>query len=184
MTKNIKLFIQLGILILFGSILSNFALAAKSMESLDRIIAIVNDTVVTQSELDQAIGTIKKQMQAANMPIPPRDVMHKQVLEQLINKKLQLQLAEQMNIHLTDVDLDKAIGTIAKNNNMPVGELYQKVASQGINTKEYRKEIRDELTMQQIQQQMVGAKITITPEEVSDFMHSKSWLALALKNII
>jgi len=155
-------------------LLGQTVLCQAAVQSLDRIVAVVNDAVITQSEIDKATIGIKNQMMAANVPIPSADVLHKQVLEQIINRKLQLQAAEQAGIHAKDEDVNKAISSIADQNKMSVAELYQKVTSQGMSKENYRKEISDEITLQQIEQQEIGSKISITPSEVKSFMHAKS----------
>lgn len=162
-------------------IASQSILAAKKNEPLDRIIAVINDTVITQSELNEAMQTAQKQLMSSNISLPPQDVFRKQVLDQLINKKLQMQAAEQMNIKVTDTDVDKALKTIAQQNKFTVSELYQKVTETGMSTKQYRKEIHDAILLQQIQQQAVASRITISPQEVDDFIHSKSWQAFNSK---
>src|SRR5579872_6867831 len=151
--------------------------AKKSDEPIDSIVAVVNDAVITQKELDKAIDTIKKQLQGSSTPPPAESILRKQVLDQLVNRKLQLQLAEQAGIHVTDADITKAVNNIAKQNHITVKELYDKLASQRLTPAEYHKELREEIALQSIQQQEVGSKITITPHEVSDFTRSSAWVA-------
>lgn len=159
-------------------VLCNFLLPnAYATESLDRIIATVNDAVITQSDLQKMIGQIKKQFSANNMAQPPADVLNKQVLDQVINKKLQIQAAEQAGINVSEEDVTKAINVIASQNKVTVAQLTEKIGEQGMSFAEYRKEIHDEIQMQQIQQQEVGSKITITPQEVEDFIRSKAFQA-------
>lgn len=178
--KNIFLATLMGLLVQQTAIAANKS-AGPQPESLDRIIVIVNDTIITQSELNQAINMIKKQLAGSHVQIPPADIMRKQVLDQLINKKLQLQLAEHNGIQISDEDIDKAIAGIAKANHASTQQLYQKVRAQGMNISDYRKELHDELMIHEIQQQMVGSKIMITPEEVDEFMRSKSWQTFSAK---
>ena len=149
--------------------------AAKSTLPLDRIIAIVNDTVVTQSEFDHALQTAQNQIMSTHTPPPQNTILHKQVLDQLINRKLELQLAEQSGIHVTEEELTKVITGIASNNQISIDELYKKITSEGLSKEEYRKEIRDELIIQHIQQQEVGSKVTLNHEEVDTFMRTKAW---------
>lgn len=165
--------------VLFLSLNMTAATAASkaSTESLDRIVAVVNDSVITQSELNDAIASVKKQMAASHTPLPSQDVLHKRVLDQLIDRKLQLLLVEQSGTQITDEQLNKAIASIAAQNKMSIKELYAKIASQGIDLDTYHKEIRDEMLMQEVQQHEVGSKIVITPQEVNDFTRSASWKA-------
>lgn len=165
----------LAILVSFVSI--HTAFATIKAEPLDRIVAIINDKVITASELNEAIAAIKKQSKNSNVSLPPKEALHKQVLDQLINKKLQLELAEHAGIKISPSDVDNAIRTIATNNKLSMSDVFKKVAEQGMTEKEYRKEIHEELTLEKIQQQALGPKLAITPQEVNDFMRSKSWQA-------
>lgn len=178
MTNIKKICVHSLLLILVFSHQPVFA-AGKNKQALDGIAAVVNDTIITHTELNQAMETTKKQLQASNVTLPANDTIKKQVLEQMINKKLQLALADQMNVKVEDTEVDKTIEMLAKNNNVSVDELYKKVNEEGVTTAAYRKEIHDELTMQHVQQQAVGSKITITPQEVEKFIQSKEYKAFA-----
>ena len=179
MVNTMKRNIPMTYLLLLGFLVGSPVFAAEEPfgPSLDRIVVTINDNVVTQSELDKSIIQATQQLTANNTSIPSEKVLRKQVLDQLINRKVQLLLAEQVGIHVTDTEVDKTIGTIASGNNMSAAQLYQKVAAQGLTQADYRNEIRDELALQHIQQQEVGARITVSPQEVDEFMHSKEWLA-------
>lgn len=182
MIKQFNAFLQIGAVILSSLIISGHAVAAnKHAIPLDGIVAIINDQVITQTELNEAMNAIKKQLEASNTTLPPKEVLRKQVLDQLINKKLQLQLGERMGVHVTDEEVNKAINGIAEGNKVTLAELMQKVNASGVSTSEYHKEIQEELLLQQIQQQAVGSKINITPQEVDDFTRSKTWQAYNTK---
>lgn len=177
-----KRYIPFG-LILVTFFLFNSIVTAASTKAvpLDGIVVVINDAVVTQSELDQAIDMIKKQMMASNVPVPSESALRKQVIDQLINKKLQLQIADHMGLTITDKDVDNAIHTIADNNKIAVSDLYDKIKEQGMDLQEYHKEIHDQLTLQQVQQQAVASKINITQSEVDSFLRSKTWQAFNSK---
>jgi peptidyl-prolyl cis-trans isomerase SurA len=171
MTENFKKIINFSLILMSSAFLMLNAEAAsqtnatpkKNTESLDRIVAVVNDSIITQSELNEAMQNIKKQMAASNTPAPSHEVLEKRVLDQLIDRKLQMLLAEQAGVQITD--------------EISVKELYSKVASSGVDVNSYHKEIREEMLIQEIQQHEVGAKINITPQEVNDFTRSASWKA-------
>ena len=156
---------------------SNTAWAKAKGESLDGIVAVVNDSVITQSELDDNIATVKKQLAASNTSAPTPADIRKHVLEQLIDRKLTLQLGEAGGLKITDEQVEKAIANIAAQNKVPVKELLEKVAETGLTTTAYKKEIREEMMIQQVQQHEVGSRLTITPQEVDDFMRSATWKA-------
>lgn len=167
----------LFIALLTSTVMSLGHAAPSNEQSLDQIIAIVNDAVITQSELNHAIQLAKQQLASSNMPTPPDKTLQKQVLDQLIDRKLQLQLAEQLGMHVDNTMLQKAMAQIAKENHMNVSELLERVAQSGMNVSDYKKELREQILIQQIQQQQVASKITITDQEVKDFMRSASYQA-------
>lgn len=149
--------------------------ATSNENSLDQIVAVVNEDVITKSELNHALSITKTQITSRNMATPPENILRKQVLDQLINKQLQLQMAQQMGIDIPDEDIDNAVSNVALRNNMTVDELYQRLTREGMTKADYRKEMREQLTMQKLQQQDVVSHITITKEEVDTFMHSQAW---------
>ncbi|OGT40912.1 MAG: hypothetical protein A3F12_06040 [Gammaproteobacteria bacterium RIFCSPHIGHO2_12_FULL_38_14] len=144
---------------------------AKTQEQpLDQLIATVNDDVITKSELNRAMMMAKAQFEQAQGNPPQDKELKKQVLDQLINKKLELQAAKQANIKTTDQELNQAIAQIAKQNNISVNEVYQRVNQEGMTKLEYRRELRDQLTMQKLQQEEIIKRIVITPQEVATFL--------------
>jgi peptidyl-prolyl cis-trans isomerase SurA len=152
MKKNMFAFIML----------SSFALSASNAmaasKPLDQMVAVVNDDLITRSELDQAITAAKMQITRQT--------------EQLINKKLQLQAAAQSGIVISDQDVDNAIHTIASQNNVSVDVLYEHVAQQGLTPALYKTEIHDQIVLQKLQQHEVAGKVTITQDEVTNYMKS------------
>jgi peptidyl-prolyl cis-trans isomerase SurA len=153
----------------------------SKQQPLDHMVAVVNDIVITQSDLDQAMDNAKKQLATSRTPAPSYETLRKQVLNQLIDKKLQLQLANQNGIAVSEADIDKAIQRIAASNNISTAVLYQKLSQENMSVKEYRKEIHDEILLEEVQQQALGSKILVSPQEVDDFIHSNTWQTNATK---
>jgi peptidyl-prolyl cis-trans isomerase SurA len=174
-------YFHIFLILLCSLIISDTAIAATKTKShgvaLDKIVVVLNNSVITQTELDEALLKVKSQLAGTHTPSPAPDVLRKQVLDQLINRKLQLDLAEQANIKTTDTDIDRAVNSIANRNHITSDELYTSVMNQGLSREDYRKELQDEITIQKVQQQAVASKIIISPQEVNDFMRSAAWLA-------
>jgi peptidyl-prolyl cis-trans isomerase SurA len=145
--------------------LSVLSLNAEATVPLDRIVAVVNNDVITESQLDKQVEITKQQMAANQEPIP-NDINNK-VLHQMIDVKLQLQLAKNANFVASDESVDQAIAMIAKEHNMTVPQLRTALTEQGIQYDKYRKEIQDEVTVGQIQQKQIGPKLVITDQEVA-----------------
>lgn len=142
---------------------------------IDHIVAIVNDDVITQAELQQALLRANTQIKEAHLSPPDQDVLHKQVLDQLINQTLQLQLAKNAGLEINDEELNKIIDNIAAKNHMTVNELYQQINSDGLSTSAYRQEIQQQVTIQKLQQQEVASKLVIPPDEINAFVKSRLW---------
>lgn len=159
-------------LALLGCITSSAFANAPKEEKLDQIVAIVNDDVITRTEYNHALNTIKTQLTQQNVAMPPDSVLQKQVLTQLINNKLQVEVGKQAGIQISEQDVDKTIQGIAKQNNITVDTLYNSIHQEGMKTEDYRKQIHDQLIMQRLQQQEIAGKMTVTPQEISAYIKS------------
>lgn len=151
------------------------AKSTSTDKSLDQIVAIVNDDVITQSEFKLALARAKSQINDSHLAQPDQTILHKQVLDQLINQTLQLQLAKAAGIQITDAELDKIIARVADQNHVTVPELYQHINADGLSTEAYRQEIEQQVTIQKLQQQEVASKLVIQPDEVTAFIKSRLW---------
>jgi peptidyl-prolyl cis-trans isomerase SurA len=158
---------------ILSTLLLNFAIATTVHAApLDQIVAVVNDDVVTQSEVNQGLTLAKIQYTQTHQPMPSKEALQKQVTDQLINKKLQLQIAKQAGIKVTDGDVDQIVKNVAAQNNVSVSALYQRIGQEGMSTANYRKELQEQLTIQRVQQQEVGGRLTVTPEEINQALKS------------
>lgn len=160
-------------LLCFGSV------AYAGEQPLDATVAVVNDDIITQSDLTTAMESAKMQIAQQNMPEPSDNVLHKQVLDQLINKKLQIQAAHQAGLEVTDDELEKAVSTIADRNHLSVNQLYTQLTAEGMTASNYRTELRDQILIEKLQQQEVAGKIAVSPQEITAFLHSAVFQANA-----
>lgn len=143
---------------------------AEDTKTLDKIVAIVNDDVITQSELNHAVNIINEQ--AGQEAAAQNDTQNftKQVLQQLIDTKLQLQIAKQMGLEASKKDVSNAINRIAEQNHISTEALYDELKREGMTPSDYRAEISKQITIQKLQQHELLNKIAITPEEVEQFL--------------
>ena len=145
-----------------------------SSESLDKIITVVNDDIITQNELSAEIDFIIKQLRQQNRPIPRESVLKEKMLDRLIEKRLQLQLAEKAHINIADETLDNAILNIASQNNMSLSQFRDALENDGYAYAKYRNIIRDEITINQLRQRQVVNRINVTEQEAQDFLANKA----------
>ncbi|MCC5791491.1 MAG: peptidylprolyl isomerase [Legionellaceae bacterium] len=139
-------------------------------QPLDKVVAVVNDSVITQSEIEEKLAIAKGQLQAQNIPLPEDKILRKQVLEQLILLDLQRQLAKANDLNIDDTELNEALERVAKSNHMRLEELKQAISKEGLTWDEYRKNFREEMLIHQLQQKTVARDVVVTNEQVEDFI--------------
>lgn len=135
-------------------------------EPLDSIAAIVNEGVVLTSELNRQTALISERALQQGLQLPPPSVLREQVLERLILEQIQLQRAEMIGIQISDQMLSSAIAQVATENGIPFERLPEVLAEQGIDYSAYRRDMRKELTLDQLRRIDVAGRISVTPREV------------------
>ncbi len=147
----------------------------KQTAILDSVVAIVNDDVITRNELDEQEKTVIQQLQKQHTPLPPLDVLERQILERMIIDMLQAQYAKENGIRVDDLQLDAAVTRIAQQNNFPTAaEFRAKLESDGVDFKKFREEIRSEMIATRLREREVDSKIVISDSEVDNYLANKS----------
>jgi peptidyl-prolyl cis-trans isomerase SurA len=141
-------------------------LPAVHAESLDRIVALVEDEVVLASELDQAYANVRRQYAGREAQLPPENVLKRQILDRLVLNRLQLQRARNAKITVTDTEIDQTVGRIAASNNLSIPELRTRLASDGIDFADFRRNIAEELTIQRLRDRLVASRVDVSETEV------------------
>jgi peptidyl-prolyl cis-trans isomerase SurA len=148
---------------------------ALSTDAIDRIVAVVDEDVILQSELDRAVGNILAQYAGRpGQQLPARDVIERQVLERLITIRLQLARAEQTGIRVTDTELDQSVMRLAQQNNVSLDQLRGSLERDGFSYTEFRDTMRDELQVQRLRQRFVQSRVNVTETEVDILLASES----------
>ena len=139
-------------------------------EFIDGIAAIVNDGVILRSEVEQQLTLIIANLEKQEGRLPPRDVIQEQVMERLIIQRVQLQRAERFGVRISDEALNAAITNVAQNNQVEFKDFPKILEAEGINYKDYRKELREQLTIDQLRQRDVASRISVSESELESFM--------------
>lgn len=166
---------QFGLASLASLILSSHLHAAPIQ--LDKVVAIVNDDIVLESEFKQRFQIIRNQLSARNQRIPPDNILAPQVLDRLVLDNLMLQLAENQGIKITDRQLNDAINNIASRNGMSLAQFREALIAEGQDFASAREQIRREMLIAQVQQSNVSRRIRISDQEIKNFLKSDSALA-------
>lgn len=147
-------------------------LALAKVQMLDRIVAVVNDGVITQSQLDERLNNIRQQSAAAQQQLPPADVLQQQVLKQMIMHDIQLQLAKRAGIKIDDQTLNNSLIKIAKSNHLTLSEFAAKVRGEGMDWSAFRRNIRDQVAIGRLRQSEVGRQVHVSDSEIDQFLAS------------
>lgn len=139
-------------------------------QTLDAVVAVANDDVITQAQLARQVALIKQNLTQQHTPLPAENVLRKQVLEHMISLSLQKQLAEKYGMKVTDAEIDSAIQNIAEGQHMTMDQLRAAVAADGLDYNTFRQQIADQMLVQRVQQAALHDKIRITDQELDDYM--------------
>jgi len=140
----------------------------------DRVVAVVNDSVITERELEERVNTVNRQLEKQGTPLPAEEVLSRQLLERLILETLQLQHAKEAGLKLDVQELDRALQRIAQDNKLTVTELRDNLAKDGIGFAKFRDEIRREMTVARVRENEVESKVTVSESEVDTEMSQQA----------
>ena len=167
--KN-KLFKSLRPLLL-GALLLGTAAHAQ-VQSLDRVVAIVDNDVIMQSQLEQRLREVEQTIAKRGAELPPQEVLNQQVLERLILENIQLQIGERSGIRISDEELNQAMATIAQRNNLTLDQFRAALARDGLSFDDAREQVRREMVISRVRQRRVAERIQVTDQEVQNFLAS------------
>lgn len=156
--------------LMFGLILS----ATVSAQSLDRIVAVVNNDVVTEQQLAARVDTVKNQYRSNPSVLPSNEVLKREILNALILESLQLQIAKRGNLVLPDSQIDETINSLAQRQGMNMAQFSSALSDSGQNMSDFREQIRNELTIREVQKQLLSRQIYVSDAEVDRFLTSQT----------
>lgn len=139
---------------------------ANNVRAVDNIIAIVNDEVITRVDLRERVRTVTLRAEKQNLALPAGKELEKQLLEQLINERVQLQLAKELGIKIDDVQLDRAMERIAAQNKMNIVDLRAHVEKDGSTWASFSEDIRTEIILQRLREREVDSKVQVAEADI------------------
>ncbi len=164
-------------LLLPALLLLSFArVGLAAPEPLDRIVAVVNDSVITSSELADRVQLVKAQLASQNTSLPPEKVLERQVLERMVIEELQMQLARNTGVIVDDIELNNALREIARKNGMNLIEFRKTVEQDGYDFNRLREDIRIDMTTARLRERQINNRVTITDQEVESLLSREAQL--------
>lgn len=154
--------------------LNHFSSHAAEIVKLDRIVAVVDQTVITEQELEGRIRTVTAQLTKQGTELPPENILRKQILERLISDALQLQYAAQTGLKVDDNQLDKTIERIAEQNQLTLTEFSEALAKDGVSMRKFRADIRSEITLARLREREIESRVNVTESEIDNFLTTQA----------
>jgi len=167
------LFIAAALIIPAAAVAQTRELSSSGV-ALDRVVAIVNEGVVLQSQLVAQTGLILERLREQGTQPPRPEVVRQQVLERLVLQEIQIQRANRVGVQVSDEMLNEALRDVARRNNLPFEQMPAALASQGIDYASYRDEMRREITMQLLRQRDVIPRIYVSPRELEQALERQT----------
>ncbi|WP_100638040.1 peptidylprolyl isomerase [Marinobacter salexigens] len=161
----------LQILLMLLAVVLSFSVQAER-KLLDQVVAIVDDDVILQTELEARINTIVGRLSAQGTGLPPRRLLEERVLEQLITESVQLQMADKAGMRISDNELNETLANIARSNGMSLSEFEGQLAAEGVSYRQAREQIRQEMITGRVQQRQVGSRVRVTDREVENYLQA------------
>lgn len=143
---------------------------AAPAETIDRIRVVVNDDIITESEVVTRVGTVRKRLAAQKVALPPDAVLERQVVERMVVERLQVQVARSLGLTVSDERLDRALEQIAEQNHKTVAALRSELANEPGGLPAFREELRAQLLVQQLVDREVNGRVAVSDAEIENFL--------------
>ena len=142
-------------------------------QSLDRIVAIVNEQAVMQSQLDERMAQARNQIAAQGEGLPPETLLREHLLEQIILEEIQLQMAADAGLSIDDTTLNRQIRQIAERNGMTLDQFADALEADGLSVAVVREDIRREMVLRELHQRQIGGRVNVSNREVERFIEQQ-----------
>jgi len=148
------------------------ASAARSSPA-DYIVAVVNQELVTNAELQQRIATIRDEAGRSQTQLPPAAELRRQVLDVLINERVLVTNARETGPRIDEAELDRAATNVALQNQMTMVQLRARLKQQGIEFSTFRNNIKDQIAVERVREREVNSRIRINNDEIDALLEKR-----------
>lgn len=157
--------------IIFAGLFFSFTVFARSVP-LDKVIAVVNNDVITENQLHTQVIQARARLEQQHRSVPDSSILQRQVLNQMINERLQLQIAKNLGLKVSEKEVSEAIIRIAHNNKISVTKLQSAIAAEGTSFSDYKKMIHKQLLIRKVQMNKIRNQLQIDPKEVKQLANT------------
>lgn len=132
----------------------------------DYIVAVVNQELVTNGELQARIARIREEAARSNTPLPPPAELRKQVLDVLIDERVLVTNAREIGSKIDEAELDRAVANVAVQNQMTLPQLRARLQQQGLAYSTFRNNVKDQMLVERVREHEVNERIKITDADI------------------
>jgi len=140
---------------------------------LDRVVAVVNNEVITRLDLDEQMRVALQQLRRQNTPLPAQDVLERQLLERLVTARVLVQTARETGLRVDDTQLQRSLERIAQENKLTPEAFRKALEGDGVNFNRFRDELRNEILIARLKEREVDSKILITDAEIDNYLKNQ-----------
>lgn len=167
--KSIICTVLIGLLCTAGAQTAHIAPPSNTTVSVNRIVAVVNDDIITEHELQVATTLAMSALKSSNAPMPNAKTLRKNILDNLIMRRLQLTLAKNNQITASAAEVQHAIAAIAAHNQLSTAAFKVQLQQQKIPFSTFKRNITEQIIINQLQQAVLHGKVSISPEKMRAF---------------
>jgi peptidyl-prolyl cis-trans isomerase SurA len=158
---------------LLSSVASS-ALAARDPVPIDRVVAVVNNEVVTRIELDDQLKLATRQLVRQGTPLPQKELLEKQLLERMVTTRVLQQYAKETGLRIEESQVDRAVARIAQDNKMDASTFRQAVVDDGTDWDRFREDVRNELMISRLRDREVESRVVVSDSEVEAWLRAQA----------
>ncbi|MEO6407362.1 MAG: peptidylprolyl isomerase [Burkholderiaceae bacterium] len=148
--------------------------APAAPRNADHIVAVVNSELVTAGEIAQRTDRIREDLQRSRQPVPPPEQLRKQVLEMLIDERVQVTNARENGPKIDEPEIDRAIANVAQQNQLTLPQLRERLRREGMDYARFRGTLRDQLATERVREREMQSRIKISDADIDDFIAQRS----------
>lgn len=145
----------------------------RNMALLDRVVAVVNNEVLTKVDLDEQLKIATQQLSRQGTPLPAVEVLERQLLERMITARVLVQAARETGVRVEDMQLQRAIERIGQENSLTPEQLRQAMEQDGISFTRFREEVRNEILIARLKEREVDSRIAISDAEIDAYLRNQ-----------
>ena len=147
--------------------------ASSGAQSGDYIVVVVNQELVTAGEVQQRIARLRDEADRNRSTLPPPTALRQQVLDSLIDERVLVTNAREMSNRIDDVELDRAVGNVAVQNQLTLAQLKDRLKKEGIAFAKFRDNVRDQMMVERVREREVINRIRVSDAEIDALLLQK-----------